>query len=506
MARHFGLRFALALSGLLVGSQSFAKDYIIKFKSNTSAQAAASFAFFEGGTIRDSHPKANLIKVDLGITESLADEAKMVVKLLARPDVEYVVEDFKLRLVDGSSTTETATQWSLQKVNAASAWSLGKGSRKVTVAVIDTGTDYTHVDLKGNMVSGYNFIEDNDDPQDITEAGGNPGHGTHCAGIIGGLGIDGAVSGISPQVSIMPLRFIGPSGQGDLISAIKAMDYAIEKKVDVVSASWGANVSESQAKPLIEAVSRLNDAGIIFVAAAGNEGANNDRTEMYPVNANFPNVIAVAASDSADKKPYWSNYGRTKVSIAAPGADILSTLPDNSYGNLSGTSMATPLVAGLVALLKSQNDVSLNASETRALLQATGAQVNIESACNCRVDAGAASDALKTKKLILVPSAETFRVGQQGKFSALGGSGTYSFVSATPELLEVAADGTLIAKATGDAKVKVTDANGAVAESIALHINAADGGNGECPFGAAICHIACTFNPKLAWCPAKKAL
>ena len=227
---------------------------------------------------------------------------------------------------------------------------------------------------------------------------------------------------------------------------------------------------------------------------------------MYPVNANFPNVIAVAASDSANKKPYWSNYGRTKVSIAAPGADILSTLPDNSYGNLSGTSMATPLVAGLVALLKSQNDVSLNASETRALLQATGAQVNIESACNCRVDAGAASDALKTKKLILVPSAETFRVGQQGKFSALGGSGTYSFVSATPELLEVAADGTLIAKATGDAKVKVTDANGAVAESIALHINAADGGNGECPFGAAICHIACTFNPKLAWCPAKKAL
>ena len=506
MARHGGLRFALALSGLLVGSQAFAKDYIVKFKSNISTQAAASIDFFEGGVVRDSHPKANLIKVDLGITESLADEAKMVVKLLARPDVEYVVEDFKLHLVDGNSATETATQWSLQKINAASAWSLGKGSRKVTVAVIDTGTDYTHVDLKGNMVSGYNFIEDNDDPQDIIEAGGNPGHGTHCAGIIGGLGIDGAVSGISPQVSIMPLRFIGPSGQGDLISAIKAMDYAIEKKVDVVSASWGANVSESQAKPLIEAVSRLNDAGIIFVAAAGNDGTNNDRTDMYPVNANFPNVIAVAASDSGDKKPYWSNYGRSKVSIAAPGADIFSTLPDNKYGNLSGTSMATPLVAGLVALLKAQNEVSLNGAETRALLQATGAKVNIESACNCRVDAGAASDALNTKKLVLVPTAETFRVGQQGKFSAIGGSGTYSFVSANPDVLEVASDGTLIAKATGDATVKVTDATGTVAESIALRINAADGSHGECPFGATICHIACSFNPKLAWCPARKAL
>ena len=506
MARHGGLRFALALSGLLVGSQAFAKDYIVKFKSNISTQAAASIDFFEGGVVRDSHPKANLIKVDLGITESLADEAKMVVKLLARPDVEYVVEDFKLHLVDGNSATETATQWSLQKINAASAWSLGKGSRKVTVAVIDTGTDYTHVDLKGNMVSGYNFIEDNDDPQDIIEAGGNPGHGTHCAGIIGGLGIDGAVSGISPQVSIMPLRFIGPSGQGDLISAIKAMDYAIEKKVDVVSASWGANVSESQAKPLIEAVSRLNDAGIIFVAAAGNDGTNNDRTDMYPVNANFPNVIAVAASDSGDKKPYWSNYGRSKVSIAAPGADIFSTLPDNKYGNLSGTSMATPLVAGLVALLKAQNEVSLNGAETRALLQATGAKVNIESACNCRVDAGAASDALNTKKLVLVPTAETFRVGQQGKFSAIGGSGTYSFVSANPDVLEVASDGTLIAKATGDATVKVTDATGTVAESIALRINAADGSHGECPFGATICHIACSFNPKLAWCTARKAL
>ena len=511
MSRRSGLKVAIALAGALACGQALAKDYIVKFKSNQSARNALHLNFVEGARVIDSHLKANLVKIDLGSSESLADEAKALLRLMARPDVEYVVEDFKLNLLDGHFDPDVSKQWSLEKIHANTAWSHGIGSRKVTVAVIDTGADYNHIDLKENMVKGYNFIEGNDDPQDITQSGGNPGHGTHCSGIIGALGVDGGTAGINQQVSIMPLRFIGPSGQGDLMAAIKAIDFAIEKKVDVVSASWGANVSEDQAQPLIEAIGRLNSAGIIFVAAAGNDGANNDSTSMYPVNAKFPNVIAVAASDDGDGKPSWSNYGRKKVALASPGLNILSTLPDNNYGNLSGTSMATPLVAGLVALLKSQNSANLTGAEVKALLQSTGEKTEIETACQCRIDAGAAADALASKKLVLVPAAETFAIGEKGKFSAIGGSGKYKFSSANPNILEVAADGSLNAKASGDAIIKVTDTKGVTSQSIAIHVEGGEGNGGDngdggkggsdqCPFGPAICQIACTIQPTLPWC------
>ena len=504
MTRYLGSRIAFVVATVFGTTQAIAKDYIVKFKSDASATMAASFAFFEGGEVKDSYNRARLLKVDLGTTESLADEAKTITRLMSRPDVEYVVEDFKLHAVDGIGITDSERQWALDKINATGAWSLGKGSRHVTVAVIDTGADYNHKNLKENMVPGYNFIENNDDPQDIVGIGGNPGHGTHCSGIIGARGIEGGTVGITPDVSIMPLRFLDENGQGDLLNAIRAIDYAIAKKVDVVSASWGASVNESQAQPLIEAIGRLNDAGIVFVAAAGNEGANNDHTSIFPGNTRLPNVISVAASNSSDGKPYWSNYGRVRVALAAPGDDILSTLPNDTHGSLSGTSMATPLVAGLVALLKSQNKNPLGPTEAKALLQSTGDKVKIESACNCRINAAAAAEALRTNKLTLVPTAHTFTLGDKGKFKAFGGQGGYTFASATPEVLAVNDDGTLEAKALGDATVKVTDARGEAVESIALRVVNAKGGDGKCPFIGAICQISCTINPHIHWCPAKK--
>jgi len=509
VTRYLGSRIAFVVATVFSATQAYAKDYIVKFKSDTSASTAASFAFFEGGEVKDSYARAGLIKVDLGTTESLADEAKTITRLLARPDVEYVVEDFKLHSIgtigERSGITDAQRQWALDKVNAAGAWSIGKGSRQVTVAVIDTGADYTHSNLKDNMVPGYNFIENNDDPQDIVGIGGNPGHGTHCSGIIGARGIEGGTIGITPHVSIMPLRFLDENGQGDLLNAIRAIDYAVAKKVDVVSASWGASVSESQAQPLIEAIGRLNDAGIVFVAAAGNEGANNDRTNSFPSNARLPNVIAVAASNSGDGKPYWSNYGRTKVALAAPGDDIISTLPGDQHGSLSGTSMATPLVAGLVALLKSQYDGTLGPAEAKALLQTTGEKVKIESACNCRINAAAAADALHNHSLTLVPTAHTFTLGDKGKFAAFGGSGIYTYSSDTPDILAVKEDGTLEAKALGDAIVKVTDSRGEASTSISLRVVNDKGADGKCPFIGAICQITCTINPNVHWCPAKKS-
>ncbi|MEZ4872532.1 MAG: S8 family serine peptidase [Bdellovibrionales bacterium] len=193
------------------------------------------------------------------------------------------------------------------------------------------------------------------------------------------------------------------------------MDYAIEKGVDVISASWGATISAAQAKPLIEAVQRASDAGVIFVAAAANDGRNNDATDVFPANAEFANTISVAASGSNDQKPQWSNYGRRTVHLASPGLDIMSTLPNNRYDNLSGTSMATPLVAGLVALLKSQNP-ELTGQDARALLQTTGAKVSIETACNCRIDAGEAMSALVEKRMFISPAAMTLSPSDSAQF------------------------------------------------------------------------------------------
>jgi len=448
---------------------------------------------------------------------------------MARPDVEYVVENAKVHALGVPNDPQYAQQWSLAKVNAAAAWDRTVGSRQVVVAVIDTGIDHRHPDLAANMwvndgevagngrdddgngqvddVNGFDFRDNDGDPMDITSAQ-NPGHGTHCAGIIGAVGNNATgVVGMSQQISLMAIRFLGADGSGDLMAAIKAIDYAIANKADVISASWGAKIAAAQAGPLVEAIGRADAAGIPFVAAAANDGANNDTTDMYPANAAFPNMITVAASGNDDSKPSWSNYGRAKVAVSSPGLNILSTLPSTQYGQLSGTSMATPLVAGLVGLMKAsaiaQGKAGLSGPEARSILQTTGAKVAIETACMCRVDAAAALTALETDQLTVVPAAGTFAPGATGKFTSLGGGTTFS--SANPAVLEVAADGSYTAKAVGETTVSVSNGRGASASSLALFVKeGSDGGGGggqQCPLpDPQMCDLLCLIDPTLPWC------
>ena len=232
--------------------------------------------------------------------------------------------------------------------------------------------------------------------------------------------VDGGTVGISPDLSIMPIRFLDENGSGDLNNGIKAIDYAIEHKVQIISASWGAAISKEEAKPLIEAIERAEKAGVVFVVAASNDGKDNDSYEVYPAKAGTSNTIAVAASNSSDGKPYWSNYGKATVDLSSPGDGIMSTLPNDSYGNLSGTSMATPLVAGLVAFIKAQ-DPQLTPSQIRSLLQATGTKVQIETACDCRVDAYNAVDTVLAKKMFAHPQAATLAVGAKTQFTGVYG-------------------------------------------------------------------------------------
>lgn len=481
-------------------------EYLVKYRDNAfvsmwSLQATPSVR------LMDHNPVGHLFKVKLRPSE----EPELLARLLASGNIEYIVPNIKLRAFTAPETTmKLREQWAIKKVHAEEAWERAgnKGSRNVVVAVIDTGMDYKHESLKENAVSGYDFKENDSDPYDVTGSR-NPGHGTHCAGIIGGTGlVDGGVVGISPEVSIMPLRFLGEDGSGDLNAGIKAIDYAIEKGVQVISASWGATIKRSQAMPLVEAVKRADDAGVIFVVAAANDGRNNDQTEVYPANAGFPNTIAVAASGPNDEKPQWSNYGKRTVHLASPGLNIMSTLPNNKYGNLSGTSMATPLVSGLVAFLKAQ-DSSLTGSQVRALLQLTGQQVSIETACNCRVDALSAVDYLLKKQMFIYPAAATLAVGEKLKFAAKNAEGGLNYKLANANVGTIDQDGNFTAGAAGDTTITVTDANGHSSTSLPIHVGQSSGneppdeggGPGNCPLGdEALCKIICQIQPDLPFC------
>ncbi|MFN7903887.1 MAG: S8 family serine peptidase, partial [Pseudobdellovibrionaceae bacterium] len=294
-------------------------------------------------------------------------------------------------------------------------------------------------------------------------------------------------------------------------------DYAIEKKVNVISASWGAAIPATQAQPLLEAIKRADDAGIIFVAAAANDGKDNDKTSYYPTNNGMPNSISVAASGSGDAKPKWSNFGKANVHVAAPGEGIMSTLPGNKYGNLSGTSMATPLVSGLVAFLKSQ-DPTLTGAQIRALLQSTGAKVSIETACNCRVDAFEAVDALLSKKMYLVPSAATLKADESVTLQVMNGKAPYSFASSS-DAITVDQAGVMKAVGKGTATITVKDADGVTFTSLDIVAGNASstpnpgnpnppgtppsqpGPPGECPLGdQATCDMICLLDPTLPFC------
>ncbi|MBA3631505.1 MAG: S8 family serine peptidase [Acidobacteria bacterium] len=270
-------------------------------------------------------------------------------------------------------------------LSALKAWLKTQGSNDVVVAVLDSGVDYTHPDLVANMwlrpdnvpqykddelgtindEHGFNAADNQSDPMD------DNGHGTHCAGIIGAEGDnDEGIAGINWHVEIMPLKFMGRGGFGTTKNAIEAINYAIDRKrngvnVSVINASWGSTV---YSKALEDAIRAAGEAGILFVAASGNNSTDNDRSPHYPSNYDLPNVISVAALDRSDQLASFSNFGIKTVHIAAPGKDILSTWLGDSYREASGTSMATPYVAGTAALvLASEPKLSVEKLRERIL-------------------------------------------------------------------------------------------------------------------------------------------
>ncbi len=241
--------------------------------------------------------------------------------------------------------------WGMKNIGADRVWPVRHSASNVVVGVIDTGVDYRHPDLEHNMWTrngkhGYDFYDEDDDPMDEQD------HGTHCAGTIAGAGNNGiGVTGVSWNAKIMALRFMGPDGSGATSDAVRCIDWGVANGAHILSNSWGGPTSSPQ---LAEAVARAERKGVLFIAAAGNTGGtgnNNDRQPSYPSSLRQANIISVGAIDENDKRGSFSHYGKQSVDIGAPGVDVLSTAVNNQYKSFSGTSMATPHVAGAAALI-----------------------------------------------------------------------------------------------------------------------------------------------------------
>jgi subtilisin family serine protease len=300
--------------------------------------------------------------------------ADVVTRLRHDPNVEWVELDGIYDWFATPNDPNYSAQSHLPMIGAPEAWRRTSGSRLAKVAVLDSGVDWTHPDLAANIwsnpdeiagdgldnddngfvddVRGWDFVSVDASQLPPGEDAGPPdndpsdfvGHGTHVAGIIGATGNNGVgVSGVAWNVSIIPVR-TGTSAGLELSTIVAALDYAVDNGADVINMSFGG---ETSSRALLEALQDAHESGVLLVAAAGNAGS---RTRQFP--AAHPNVLAVAALDTAGERAFFSSFGNW-VDIAAPGSNVLSTLPGGNYGTASGTSMATPVVSGVAALLRS---------------------------------------------------------------------------------------------------------------------------------------------------------
>lgn len=316
---------------------------------------------------------AELWEIKSDNTRSI-NRSRILRQLRSDPRVEYIEPNFIIKI-------NQLALWNLNQINAPDAWNFNY-KNSVIVAVIDTGIDYTHSDLAAHMWKNTNEIANNgidDDANgcvddiygcDFANGDGDPfddnSHGTHVAGII---------TAVSSTAKLMAVKFLKANGTGTLADAISAIQYATKMGAQISNNSWGCMGCKSQA--LADAIQTANNS--LFIAAAGNDfGNDNDNNPIYPASYDFNHIISVAANDEQDNLAAFSNYGLTTVDISAPGVDIYSTIPSNSYKSLSGTSMATPHISGAISLLWSKCPQLSVAEVKQIILESVDKIANIE--------------------------------------------------------------------------------------------------------------------------------
>lgn len=364
-------------------------DIIVKYKDGTPQSLIQQLAKNFNATVLQNYSQLPGFSFEtIQTTEALSID-QVIARLKADPNVEYAEPNFRYHTSAVPNDPYFKDLWGLSNtgqsikgkpgvtgidINALKAWDITTGSEDIVVGIVDTGIDYTHPDLSPNMwvnpgeipnngidddgngvvddVYGYNAVNNDGDPLDDND------HGSHCAGTIGAAADNNeGIVGVAWKVKLMGLKFLSADGSGSLNNALETINYALDMKkrgvnIRILSNSWGGG-GYSQA--LYDAIKNLNKEGIVFVAAAGNSAANTDRYANYPSCYDVENVCAVAAINNQNTLASFSNYGAKTVDVAAPGVDVYSTVTGGGYEFFSGTSMATPHVSGVAALMLANN-------------------------------------------------------------------------------------------------------------------------------------------------------
>lgn len=415
LARSFVIAFIVALTmsaSLILGDFAHAQnaepefvpgEIIVKLKG--SAKTMKSQAFIgksvseQSMTLKGSWSGLNMHHFKLNSANEM--KAKLA-ELKADPDVEYAEPNYILRLSPtkagaegsmsmeearstvGASSTYGAMAQTGAPIQLANAWGAEtSGKTPPIVAIIDTGVDYNHEiftgsgsiwtntrEIAGNGIDddsngyvddvrGWNFVANSNSPLD------DDNHGTHVAGIVLGSTQDILAFPLAAaKIRIMPLKFLDGMGVGTTSDAVKAIYYAVNNGASVINNSWGGG---GYSNSLVDAVAYAYAKRVVFVAAAGNSALNNDVTPTYPASYSIPGIISVAATTDSDGLASYSNYGAQTVHLGSPGSSIWSSLPNQSYGRSSGTSMATPFVAGIAAMMVRENPL-LSAFQIKDLI------------------------------------------------------------------------------------------------------------------------------------------
>lgn len=321
------------LSDRSIGGEFVSNEVIVRLRGNTSEAAIEQCAAAMNGSIVSDIDELHVVVLSIPeerVAQSLFEAATCPGLVYAEPNYLVSISDVV------PSDPGWSNQYGLTSIRAPQGWELATGSSAITIAILDSGIDLNHLDLGSKLVGGIDLVNNDNIPQD------DNGHGTHVAGIAAASSDNGVgVAGVSWGARLMPIKVLNAAGNGTYADVANGIIWATDHGAHVINLSLGGG---SPSQLLEDAVDYAVSKGVLLVAATGNSGTN---LVLYP--AHYSNVVAVAASDASNAHAAFSNYG-PEVDLAAPGVAIYSTAP-GGYGLRNGTSMATPYVSGLAAIL-----------------------------------------------------------------------------------------------------------------------------------------------------------